>query len=134
MYFSSWFLLDQKGTAAILLFACFLIGWIIWHRTDQLVFGVIASGVLLLSLWRVFIPLHFEINADGIVCWAIGQKKFIAWSDIKVYQIRSNGILMLPQHDRFVLEPFRSVYLPVPPSLMAEVLYRFRVFVDRISD
>lgn len=117
-----------------MILATALIGLTVWHRTEEFLFGLFVSGVLLLTLWRAFVPAYFEINADGIVRWAAGQRMFIAWNDIKVYQLRRNGILLLPQRDRFILEPFRGVFLPVPPALMAEVLYRFRVFVDKISD
>ena len=87
-----------------------------------------------MSVWFVFVPVHFEINATGIVKRTLGRRSFIAWEDIRVYQVRRNGLLLLPRSDRYPLEAFRGFYLPIPSSLTTEVLYRFRAFVDRAPE
>ncbi len=134
LYFSSWFLVDQKRDALFMLCVAVGIGICVWQRYGTAVYGLIALFVLLVSAWRLFVPIHFEINSDGIIHGALGRKRFISWEDVRVYRIRRRGILLLPQRDRFFLEAFRGFYLPVPPSLMTDVLYRFRVYVDKIQD
>jgi len=92
---------------------------------------MLIAGLLLILLyvWYIFLPVRMEINNNGIIRTVLGRKRFIRWSDIRGYQIRYNGLLLLTQHERFILEPFCAFFLPVPKGLMTEVLYRFRLFV-----
>jgi hypothetical protein len=134
LYYSVWLIADQKWNAAFLLGVALAVGAIVWQNTDNLILESIALLFLLGTLWRILVPVHFELNSNGIVCRSLNRNRFIAWSDIRSYQIRRNGILLLPRTDHFFLEAFRGFYLSVPVSLMPEVLYRLRVFVDHISD
>lgn len=134
LYYSVWSVVDRKGTVLSLLAIVLVAGFIVWRQTGGVFFGVLAVLALLSTMWICFVPIHFEINSEGIVRGIFGRKRFISWDDIRIYQVRSNGILLLPQKDRFLLEAFRGFFLPVPPSLSTEVLYRFRVFVDRVGD
>ena len=85
--------------------------------------------LILLTVWYAFLPVRLEINNSGIIRTVLGRKWFIRWGDIRAYQIRYNGLLLLTQQRRFVLDPFCAFFLPVPKGLMTEVLYRFRLFV-----
>jgi hypothetical protein len=95
-------------------------------------FCAAAAILLLASMWKVFIPVRYELNADGIVREMLGSRRFIAWNQIRTYQVYHNGIFLLPPNDRFYAEVFRGGFLPVPPALSAEVLYRFRVSVNSL--
>ncbi|GHT17808.1 hypothetical protein FACS1894189_4420 [Planctomycetales bacterium] len=130
LYYTAWMVSDQKWSVAVLLFLIGLVCFVVWQLGSSL-WGISAGMMLLLlPIWYVFVPVHFELNTNGIVREIFGHKWFIAWEDIRGYQIRHNGLLLLSQNDRFLLESFLSFYLPVPSALMPEVLYRFRVFVD----
>lgn len=133
IFFTSWFIVDRKWTALLLLAFAAGIGLFAWQSFGVFSYGLGVFLILMLSLGRMFLPCRFEVNSDGILCNTLGKKRFIAWEDIRVYQIRNHGLLLLPHRDRFLLEAFRGFFLPVPASLRTEVLYRFRVFVDRIS-
>ncbi|MDR2117731.1 MAG: hypothetical protein LBP87_15240 [Planctomycetaceae bacterium] len=134
LYYSVWLITDQKWNAVFLLGIAFVVGFIVWQCEGNLILELFALIFLLGTVWRILVPVHFELNSSGIVYRSFNRNRFIAWSDIRRYQIRRNGILLLPQSNRFFLEAFRGFYLSVPKSLMPEVLYRLRVFVDRVSD
>lgn len=117
----------------MLLLSAIVLG-LVWLHTG-IVFSVLfAALIILLTLGQVFFPTYYELNTEGIVRRSFVRKRLISWEDIRSYEIRSNGILLLPGNDRFFLDFFRADFLPVPNSLIPEVLYRFRVFVDRIQD
>ena len=134
LFYNVWPVGDQKGNTVFLIVVMVVVVFLVSHLVDSLWGGLLGVCVMLPTIWQVFMPAHFEINGDGIVRNLLGRKRFIAWEDIRCYQIRQNGILLLPQNDRFFLESFRGFYLPVPTSLNTEILYRFRIFVDRIDD
>jgi hypothetical protein len=134
LYYSVWLITDQKWNAAFLFGIALIVSLIVWQYEGNLILELIALLFLLGTVWRILVPVHFELNSNGIVYHSLNRNRLIAWSDIRRYQIRRHGILLLPQTDRFFLEAFRGFYLSVPAPLMPEVLYRLRVFVDRSSD
>jgi hypothetical protein len=128
IYYSICLLIDQKWSVAVLGLVTTGVCLSIWHISGGL--SMIAGLLLvLLTVWYIFLPVRMEINSNGIIRTALGRKWFIRWSDIRAYQIRYNGLLLLTQQERYALEPFCAFFLPVPRGLMTEVLYRFRLFV-----
>ncbi len=126
-----WALRDRKWQS--LFCAAILVLVVLWvvQFTAWIAFGVLAACCLLASAWTILLPVHIEVNSEGIVRTLLGHKRFIAWTDIRSYQECRHGMLLLPRKTRFRLEAFRAYYLPIPPSMIPEVRYRFRVYVDR---
>jgi len=128
IYYSVCLVIDQKWSVAVLGLVTVCVSLAAWHHGGGI---VMATGLLLifLTVWYAFLPVRLEINNNGIIRTVLGRKWFIRWGDIRSYQIRYNGLLLLTQHERFALDPFCAFFLPVPKGLMTEVLYRFRLFV-----
>jgi len=128
IYYSIFLVADQKWSAVVLGLVTTGVCLIAWHYCGGIT--LIASLLLiLLTVWYIFLPVRLEINSSGIIRSVLGRKWFIRWSDIRAYQIRYNGLLLLTQQERFPLDPFCAFFLPIPKGLMTEVLYRFRLFV-----
>ena len=128
IYYSAWLVFDQKWSAVVLGLATAGVCLAAWHygSTAATVVGLL---LICLTLWYIFLPVRMEINSTGIIRTALGRKWVIRWGDIRAYQIRYNGLLLLTQQERFTLDPFCAFFLPVPKGLMTEVLYRFRLFI-----
>jgi hypothetical protein len=128
IYYSICLVIDQKWSALVLGLITTGVCIAIWHYSGG--FAMISGLFLtLLTVWYIFLPVQLEINNNGIIRTVLGWKWLIRWSDIHAYQIRYNGLLLLTQQERYVLDPFCALFLPVPKGLMTEVLYRFRLFV-----
>ena len=128
VYYSVCLVVDQKWSAVVLGLVASSVCLVTWHYCGGVM--LVASLLLiLLTIWYVVLPVRLEINSSGIVRSVLGRKWFIRWSDVRAYQIRYNGLLLLTQQERFPLDPFCAFFLPVPKGLMTEVLYRFRLFV-----
>jgi hypothetical protein len=128
IYYSVCLLIDQKWNALVLGLVTTCVCLATWQYSSGLT--MLASLLLiLLTVWYIFLPVRLEINNSGILRTALGRKWLIRWSDIRAYQIRYNGLLLLTQQERYTLDPFCAFFLPVPKGLMTEVLYRFRLFV-----
>ncbi len=130
LLFHIWLIFDQKRQSLFLFAILAFVAFWVTHLTESILFGFSAVSLMLSSAWYLFVPMHFEINTDGIVRTILGRKSFIAWGDIRGYQVCRNGILLLPRNKRFWLDAFRAYYLPVTLAKSPEVLYRFRVYVD----
>ena len=130
IYYSVCLIADQRWNAAVLGLVTTGVCLLVWHYSGGIAM-VTSLLLILLTIWSIFLPVRLEINSNGIVRSVLGRKWFIRWSDIRAYQIRYNGLLLLTHQDRFVLDPFCAFFLPVPKGLMTEVLYRFRLFVGK---
>ena len=119
---------DQKPSAVALGLVAVCVCLAVWNYGSGYAM-VICLLLPLFSIGYVLLPVRLEINSNGIVRTALGRKWFIRWSDIRTYQVQHNGLLLLTQQERFVLDPFCAYFLPVPKGLMNDVLYRFRIFV-----
>ena len=131
LHYSVWLAVDQTGSFLLLLAFAATIGILAWHITGSILFGLFFLLLLSAMMWNVFLPIQYELNTDGVVRKVFGRKTIIAWEDIKHYRVRRDGILLFSQYERYSLEAFRGHFLPVPSSLMTEILYRFRFFVDQ---
>ncbi|GHT24301.1 hypothetical protein FACS189419_09170 [Planctomycetales bacterium] len=128
LQYTIWLTFDQKRSVVFLGLFVAALGCIILQSGGQILLAVCLL-LLLLTVWHIFLPVKFEINAQGIIRTVLGRRWFIAWRDIKGYQIRYNGLLLLPQNKRYFVESFNGFFLPVPAGLMPEILYRFKLFV-----
>jgi hypothetical protein len=125
IYYSIWLVADQKWSAIVLGLVAVCVCLTVWHYGGPA--AAVAGLVLILfAVWYIFLPVRLEINSHGIIRSALGRKWIIRWSDIRGYQIRYNGLLLLAHRDRFALDPLCAFFLPIPRGLMTEVLFRFR--------
>jgi len=134
LQYSFWMLFEQRGMSVFLLLVAAAFSTGLGYSTASPLWGMVVFGIFLLTFWRTFVPMSFEINNEGIVRGTLGRKLFVAWEDIRSYRVQPTGILMFPHTDRYPLEPFRSFFLPVPKELRDDVQSRFALFVDRVVD
>lgn len=102
------------------------VGWYGWG--NLLLAGVAAYGVawltgwawagwgvlalLLLSLWRFWAPIRFELGPQGIDQTVLGRTTRIPWTAIRNYEIRPKGVLLFADALLTPLSPLRALYLP----------------------
>lgn len=103
--------LEEGGAVAWLLTAALLsltalVGWIM----ASAVWAVVACGLLALAAWRYFVPVHFEINPQGIFQEALGRRRRISWRSIGYVQLCRDGLLLAPA--RLCCPSLGGLYLP----------------------
>jgi hypothetical protein len=128
----SWPLRDSfagaASTLALLIAAGSGVRWI----TGQTHLAVLAVAVLVLALWRFFLPTAFELSSEGVSQWLLGRRRRIPWRAIRRYEICSSGVLLLPRADACPIDACRGLYLPWGPH-RHEVLAHVRYYLDRPS-
>lgn len=108
----SWPLGDKPLGGSIVLVALAVAGAGVQWVTGRTHFALLAMAVLSITLWRFFLPVTFELNADGVSQWLFSRHKQISWQTIYRYEICTNGVLLLPFADRCPMDSFRGLYLP----------------------
>ncbi len=129
--YTVWQVVDMKWHVLFLVAVVASVVFALWQSVGGVLVPTVAAILLLSSMASVFVPVRYEFGGEGICRSVLGRRKMIAWNDIRSYQIRKNGMLLLPRSERFLIDFFRSTFLPVPPSMMPEILYRFRVCLDK---
>jgi hypothetical protein len=88
--------------------ASWLVGWASMHWES----GAIAAAALAITLWRTWLPTRFELSGSGITQVILGRfKRRIPWSAIGAYDVRSDGVLLIPDLVVTPLSSLRGLYL-----------------------
>jgi len=91
---------------------------------------ILAAIVLILSAWRFFLPVVFELNEDGVDQWIFGRPRRVPWQAVRRYMICSAGVLLLPHEDPSPLAALRGLYVPFCTH-RDEILARVDRYLDR---
>lgn len=98
--------------------------------TGRIHLALLAAAVLAASLWRFFLPVTFELNADGVNQYFFGRHRSIIWKEIRRYELRPAGVLLSPFSDSCPMDAFRGLFLPWGDR-RDEVLGQIRYYLDR---
>jgi hypothetical protein len=71
-----------------------------------------AAGLLALTLWRTLLPVTFEIGVSGVTQVVVGRRRRISWPAIRGYEVRGNGVVLVPDAEITPLSPLRGLYIP----------------------
>jgi len=81
-----------------------------WAAGSPLVGGAVAA-ILLLLLWRTCLPTHYELSGSGITQSILGWRRRVPWTAIQNHEIKSDGVLLVPDAALTPLSPLRGLYL-----------------------
>jgi hypothetical protein len=109
-----WPLWQQPFSSLLALALAAGASWLLAWSSDRPWWGVLAAAGLLVTLWRMWLPVSYELGVSGITQRAIGRQRRIAWPAIRGYQVRGEGVLLVPDAQIAPLSPLRGLYLPWP--------------------
>lgn len=93
---------------AIAVSVCWLVAW----SSERPWLGVLAGAVLVLTLWRTWLPVTYEIGVAGVTQTVLGRRRRISWPAIRGYEVRGSGVLLVPDREITPLSPLRGLYIP----------------------
>ena len=126
----SWPLRENIPAAVALVAGLVAAGIGVRWVTGQMHLAVLAGAVLGLAMWRFFVPTLFELNTEGVSLWLFARHRQIPWTEIRRYEVRSSGVLLLPRAEPCPVDAFRGLYLPWGKH-RDEVLAQVRYYLDR---
>jgi hypothetical protein len=107
-----WPLQQRPVTAIIALALAGAASWLVGWATQRWELGALAAAVLAVTLWRTWLPVRYVINSSGIAQVIFGRwKRRIPWSAVGTYEIRTDGVLLVPDAALTPLSPLRGLYL-----------------------
>lgn len=103
----------ENGWRSVLVIAGLLAAALVVRlATSQTHLAIAALAVLLIALWRYFVPVTFELSGDGVTQSVLGRKRRIPWRAIGHHETADAGVLLLPEEDPSLMAPLRGLYVP----------------------
>ena len=124
-----WPLRDNFLIGALAIIGLTAAGIFVYWQTGRVHLAVGAGLVLAVACWRFFIPVTFELNAEGVHQWVWGRHRRIPWSEIRHHQIFPAGVLLLPYEQGSPIEVMQGVFLPWGLR-RDEILAQVRYYLD----
>ena len=102
----------EEGGATAWFLACVLGGFMAlagW-QTGSAPWALVAGAAMATAAWRYFLPVHYEINSQGVFQTAFGRRQRISWRSIGRVEVGHEGVLISPGGG--LAGTLRGVYLP----------------------
>jgi hypothetical protein len=126
----SWPVRDGGVRGLIVLIGLLIVAVVAGWLSGKAYMGLAALAALVVALWRFFLPVVFQLSREGVDQRLFGRQRCIPWHAIRRYEVRSAGVLLLPQEDRSAMAAFRGLYLPWTTH-RDEVLAHVRHYLNR---
>jgi len=107
-----WPLRDEPWAVAVLICVVTALSIGIGMIATSLWWGLGAAVALVVSLWRMWIPVEFRIGELGVIQTTLRRSWRIPWESFSDYEVRQSGVLLLPEDDNSVLGRMKGVYVP----------------------
>jgi hypothetical protein len=111
----SWPAREHPFRALAVLLGLALVGLVIWGRTGQAALAWLGPAAAAAALWRVFLPVQYTVDDEGISQGILGRRRRRAWQSFQAYEVCPTGLLLVPYQDFCPMDVARSVFLPCPP-------------------
>lgn len=99
--------LSAWGTLLVVVTVGFSVAW----AANSNAAGVLSFFVLCLTMWRLWIPVTFEVGPRGIIEIVFRRRRMISWRLIARYEIRRHGVLLFAEASPSGLAVLRSTYI-----------------------
>lgn len=79
--------------------------------SESVAMGCLSFGALVLSAWRLWVPVSYEIGPRGITQELLRRQRLIRWSDVGRCELRPYGVLLLPDSEVATHSVLRGLYI-----------------------
>lgn len=132
LHFSAWPLRDEGVAPWLLLTVSAALAIAGGYISRSLPLGLMCLAALWISLWRVWLPVRYDLGPRGVVETVLGRRHRIGWTQVARYEIRRRGVLLLATHESTPLRTLQALYVPWGRR-QTEVLEIVRFYLDRSS-
>ena len=74
--------------------------------------AAILAALVLLALWRLYLPVQYELSAGGITRTVLGRTRRVPWSGVGAVSRRESGVVVLRDWEDGPLALLRGIYIP----------------------
>lgn len=86
--------------------------WWVQRATGSLWITGGAFLILAASLWRIWLPIQFELDSRGLQQIVLGRRSFWPWSDFARHEVDPEGVALIREPRVYPLARVQGVYLP----------------------
>jgi hypothetical protein len=103
--------IEEGGPSAwllslVMLGATGMVGW----ETGSATWALAACGLVAAAAWRYFVPVYYELNAQGIFQEVLGRRRRITWRSVGRAEVCRDGVFLA--RGAGLLATMRGLYLP----------------------
>jgi hypothetical protein len=108
---TNWPLVDDARRAWPTIVGAFALSVFAGYWSQNLAMALLCFAALNTALWRIWIPVSFELGPKGVWQTMLGRQTRVPWSMIARYEITGRGVLLLPDDPRTPLVSLRGIHI-----------------------
>ena len=114
MKLTNWPILREKTTTIGVLIGIVTVTAMVQLTTGKLLASLVSAAALMLSCWRLWMPVSFELGPAGMkqACWRF--ERLIPWMGFSGYEKQSQGVVLIPSRTYGAKSLFGSLYISCP--------------------
>jgi hypothetical protein len=104
----NWPLRDEGLRSWALLVAAIILVALVWTIWANPTFALFTYAMLALALWRLWVPVKWELGLTGVTMVVFGFRRRIPWLSIARFEMRDDGVWLFadreasPQRGTFI--------------------------------
>lgn len=110
--FVSWPIVDERPRSLLPASAIPAAALVVYLATGHGALAALTAGAMALTLWRLLVPIRYEINFLGITQHVLRRRRHVPWRAMGGYKIRDDGMLVLPRGGASPLGYVRALFVP----------------------
>jgi hypothetical protein len=110
-----WPIRDEGRRAWLLAALVPLVALVCAAATGKPYLSLTGAALSALALWRLWIPVGFELQPKGLVQTLLGRKRITPWKDVRRCEIHDEGIVLFAAPQAAPWDALRGLYVPCGP-------------------
>ena len=111
LQFESWPLRDGGRNSWITVFGIVVVAISLGFVAQSLYLSVLGLAAIAAAMWRMWIPIRYELGPKGITQRILGRQLRIPWSAIRRGEVRQHGVLIMSKADDSLRSKLNGTYV-----------------------
>jgi hypothetical protein len=107
----NWPLVDGGWRSWLVVLGTLSAGAVAWRISSSPLMGLLSSVVLMLSMWRFWLPVRYHIHGRGIIENCLGRRRLIPWRSIEQCRLRKHGVVIRLDPKQLWFDGFGATYI-----------------------
>ncbi len=112
VFVASWPLVDDPLRSRLTVVGIFAVAVVAGVVAGSWAMGAVSLLALQLAVWRLWVPVKIRLGQRDVVRTVLARSRRIMWHTIGSYEILSDGVLLLPDRERYPLAALRGLFVP----------------------
>jgi hypothetical protein len=110
-----WPIRDEGRRAWLLAASVPLVGLMTFIATGRWYLALVAALLTAAALWRLWVPVGYELQPKGLLQTILGRTWLIPWKDVRRCELQSEGVVLFASAQAVPWDMLRGLYVPCGP-------------------